>query len=800
MLLNASCSIIIMKEKVKIKPFNKTYHFMETALHLHEFFVEGNSPEASHVLLNITEPSTIAERGKGYFFAICEINNATTKYIAKMQSVIDEIENSYYEIPDQIGQSAMEIVLDKINQESLSMVQPEIALHCIVGAIREDDIIFSFYGHPQMVLFYKTKDGLYRKMDLVEQNKSNEQNSESSEKQEKNQLFSQIIQGKIGPNDFFFAGTPHIIEYFNHDRLQKIITTRPPRQSSEHLQRVLSEIKNDLSFGGIIINFQPGAAVSTPIKSSPARKGGAGRSLKNLFSTERNTAHILSPSFLPRFQDKEDSAPNKEELVAEMMSGAEVDTHTNAEITSSHLRARTAKIPPKNRKTGAMNLEDFVKKLLTIIWTILKYLVRGLGLLVLLIWTILSALGKNFLLLFFIITNYKNRRHNILAEWARWWKNLKENIVRLPLVTKILLTLSLILLLAFSGGIIYVGAKQKKEARVSAYTKAVQNIKTKEDAAESSLVYNDTNAALISIAEAKQIIKELSCSSASEKSTCKNLQDRLNGILIKARKITVVNPQLLANWNTLTPAAQINNIFLLNNKIYGFGPTSTNIATYDPLAKESGLITPGISVKNFTAASVPKENDYAVLLYDNKNIAQFNPKDNSWRKIEIDYPNQNTIISNISVYNRRLYSLDTQNNQVYKHDAIKTGFALGKEWLKNNTVDIKTGVDLTVDGDVFVLGNNGAVYKFTGGVAESFTITGLDPALVSADQIWTYNDLNYIYILDTAGKRIIVLDKTGQLKTQITATEFTRPAGMIVDEQKGVAYVLDNNKVYLIEL
>lgn len=762
---------------------------MEPSLHLHEFFVEGSNPEISHVLLNITEPSTPAEKDKGYFFAICEVNNATTKYIAKMQGVIDEIENSYYEIPDQIGQTAMEVVLEKINQENLSLIQSEIALHCIVGAIRENDIIFSFYGHPQMVLFYKTKDGLYKKMDLVEQNKSNEQN-------EKNQLFSQIIQGKIGPNDFFFAGTPHIIEYFNHDRLEKIITTRPPRQSSEHLQRVLSEIKNNLSFGGIIINLQPDATPTVSIKSSPARKGGAGRSLKNLFSTEQNTAHILSPSFLPRFENKTDAVPYVEESA---MLGAD-SVHPNAEISSSHLHARAAKTSAKKQKTDKTNVEDIVKKILGVIWAILKYVARGLMLLILFIGTILSTLGRNFLLLFFVISNYQNRRHNILSQWARWWQNLKENITRLPLITKILLGLSLILLLAFSGGIAYVGAKQKKQARASAYATAVQNIKTKEDSAESSLVYNDTSAALTSIAEAQQIIKELSCASASEKTTCKDLQNRLDDMLMKARKVTLTHPQLLVDWNGLAPSVLINKIFLLNNKVYGFGPTSTDIVTYDPLVKEAKLITPGISVNNFIAASVPKENDYAVLLYNNKNLAQLNPQDNSWKKIDIDYPNENTSISAISVYNRRLYSLDTQNNQIYKHDNIKTGFALGKEWLKNNVTDIKSGTDLALDGDVFVLSKNGVINKFTAGTFEPFTISGLDPALTSANEIWTYNDLTYIYILDSVGKRIIVLDKTGQLKTQIMATEFTNPTGMIVEEQKGVTYILDNNKVYLVTL
>lgn len=765
---------------------------VESSLHLHEFFVEGSNPEVSHVLLNITEPSTAAERGKGYFFAICEIDNSTTKYIAKMQSIIDEIENSYYEIPDQAGQSAMEIVLEKINQENLSMIQQETPLHCIVGAIRENDIIFSFHGYPQMVLFYKTKDGLYKKMDLVEQNKLGEQ-YDISDGIKNNQLFSQIIQGKIGPNDFFFAGTPHIIEYFNHDRLQKIITTRPPRQSSEHLQRVLSEIKNNLSFGGIIINLQAGEAVPIIMKSSPARKGDSARSLKSLFSTERNTANILSPSFLPRFQKNTENTATREEVQSSMMSGR--DNGPNAEISSSHLHSRIGKA----KKAEKMNFEDSTKKTLGIIWKIIKFIGRGLGLLLLFIGAILSTLGRNFLLLFFVTTNYQNRRHNILSEWARWWKNLRENASHLPLITKILLSLSIILLLAFSGGVIYLGAKQKKAARISAYTTAIQNIKTKESAAESYLVYNDTGAALANIQDAQNIIKNLTCISAAEKETCQELTDRLNNIQMKARKITLAHPQLLTDWNTLSPLSQIHNIFILNNKIYGFGQTSTNIATYDPLVKESKLITPGILVKNFMAASVPKENDYAVLLYDNKYIAQFKPSDNSWRKIDADFPNQNANISGITVYNRRLYSLDAQNNQVYKHDNIKTGFSMGKEWLKN-TADIKNGVDLTVDGDLFVLGKNGSIYKFTAGTAEPFAVAGLDPQLTSADEIWTYNDLSYIYILDTAGKRIIVLNKNGELKTQITAAEFTNPTSMVVEEQKGVAYVLDNNKVYLIEL
>ena len=761
---------------------------MDQTLHLHEFFVEGNNPEESHVLLNITEPSTLAEKDKGYFFVICEINNAETKYIAKMQSIVDEIENSYYEIPDEANQTALEIVLNKINQENISMIQPEITLNCIIGVIRENEIIFSFYGHPQMVLFYKTKDGIYKKMDLVEENKP-------SEEAEDSQLFSQIVQGKIGPNDYFFAGTPNIISYFNHARLQKIITTRLPRLSSEHLQRVLSELKSDLSFGGIIVNLQKGDDAISTTRISPIKKGSSARSLKNLFGAERNTADILSPSFLPKFQEKINNALEEGEE-PEMMSANRPGLRANTEITSSHLRARHEKM----KALPSVNWQETVKNIFLFIWKILRYIGKGLLLFALLIGTIFSGIGRNTLLLFFVITNYQNRRRNILNAWVRWWQNLRDNIKHLPLITKVLLISAIVLVIVFSTGIWYVKAKQESQARTQAFSQALDNIMAKQDTASGFLVYGDTEGALGKLNEARGILKNLTCESNTEKTTCQNTEKEINNLLMKARKITIAQPQLLADWSKITPTTNADHAFVLNNKIYGFGADSASILSYDLLTKESDLITPPIAVKNFRGVSVPKENDYAIFLYEDRNIAEFKPQDNSWKKIDISFPIPNAQISSAIVYNRRVYSLDTANNQIYKHDVITNGFSLGKPWLQDNSTDLKAGVDLAVDGDVFVLGQNGIINKFTKGQLQNFNLSKIEPPLTTADKIWTYNDLNYIYVLDTAEKRILVVDKMGQVKNQVTADEFTKPTAMIVDEPKNIMYILDSNKLYQVAL
>jgi hypothetical protein len=44
------------------------------------------------------------------------------------------------------------------------------------------------------------------------------------------------------------------------------------------------------------------------------------------------------------------------------------------------------------------------------------------------------------------------------------------------------------------------------------------------------------------------------------------------------------------------------------------------------------------------------------------------------------------------------------------------------------------------------------------------------------------------------------MDKLGQIKNQITAKEFTNPTGMIIDEEKNIAYILDSNKLYQVGL
>ena len=173
--------------------------------------------------------------------------------------------------------------------------------------------------------------------------------------------------------------------------------------------------------------------------------------------------------------------------------------------------------------------------------------------------------------------------------------------------------------------------------------------------------------------------------------------------------------------------------------------------------------------------------------------------ENTIKSADISYATENIQIAGLTVYNRRLYTLDTNNNQIYKHDAIKTGFGRGSNWLKEQK-DLSSSVDLTIDGDLFVLKNTGEILKFTAGTSQAFTPQGVEPALTSGNEIQTYTDWQYLYILDGANKRIVMLHKDGRIKQQITAKEWVAPSSMVIDEPNNVGYVLDNNKLYQFSL
>ena len=738
---------------------------MTPKIKLNEFFVEGENQDLSHVLLHIIQPSTPQEeKEKGYFFAACEINNGAKDDVVALQSLMDKIENDYYEIPNKPDKETLELILEKINAENFELASAGAELNCLIGALRGEEIIFSFCGRPEAVLFYKNKFGQYLTMDLIA---INEEDDEASK------LFSQIIQGKISSGDYFFGGTAHIAGCFNHDRMQKIITGRSTEQSAEHFEKVLSGIRSGYSYGGLIVQREPEIeAAPKVIKVEPEKKP--------IFATEEQTDRTLSPSLMSNLNSKIKSAMEKP---------AAPQTQINP---SAHLKPRLAR--PTSNSSGAQIIAAIGKG----IWLGIKYLGLGIYWLFFMLAKFIVNIGRFAVMLFIVAFNFKNRRRTILESWAEGRRRFFLYFKNLPTITKVLAVAAIVIAAIFVGGVIYLQAQKQKAQTAQVYLENIQAIKNKIDAAESAMIYGDESSAKSTSAEARDLYGKFTCAPV-DKTVCDELTARLDALTLKLRKMSTASAELIADWNSMN-FANAEKIIKIDTKIIGYSSTSNSIAVYDTLTKTNKIVAADGSFTGFVAAAVPKENDYAAFIgADKKSLAVYDPKTDTLKTGDISFSGSPDIRS-IIIYNRRMYSLDAVANQILRHDNIKNGFGLGKDWLQDTNQNIRDGVDLAIDGDLFVLKTDGQIFKFTKGVSQNFSVQTVDPALDSGNDIWTYTDSANLYVLDAKNKRLITFDKTGKFIRQITANEFASPVSAAIDETSGDAYILDSGKVYKIHI
>ncbi|OGH72292.1 MAG: hypothetical protein A2921_03655 [Candidatus Magasanikbacteria bacterium RIFCSPLOWO2_01_FULL_43_20b] len=746
---------------------------MPDILEIHEFFAEGQNQDRSHVLLHITEPGTPEEFKKGYFFAVAEVNNGPIEQIEHLQKMIDDLESGYYETDNQTDKDPFETVLEYVNRRGHHILQYKNSLlHCMVGVLRGHEISFAYHGQPEVTLFYKNQE----LAELADMDVLAEQNQVRGDT-----LFSSVMQGTINYGDYFYIATPRVADFFKSDRIKKILLSRNTRQAAGHIQKVLSDLRQESSFGGILIHFA--SKYDMPKTGRvPRSANSATGSLNQLANQEQSAEEMLAAPFWGGLKKRWNkfranrSADKKQKVI----------TKAKQDVERREKGKMETNWRPHETQTSIFN---------TLLVTIGKMIVIGLTGLFRLIKSIVFNAAEITIALVLIISNKDNKRADVLKTFRRWRETKKESFAALPLLSKTLLILTIVLATVFIGSISVYKIKENLEARRQAYKNQIQAVIDKKNAAEASLVYGDETRALSLFQEAKQAISNLPESNKKQKEEITGLNEQIAASLMKIQKLYTVHPEILLDITSANPTAQTQRLALLGDSLFAYGPEDNNYYQYNLAEK----ITEGKNYGNnlqLHAASTPKEQDMIVFIAGDSGAAVYNKETTLLSAKDISYPVDNVKIIDTFVYNRKVYTLDRANGEIFKHSQTQTGFDKGVAWLKDEGVDLKDAVSLAIDGDMFVLKQNGEILKLVAGKKEEFAISGLEPKLDKPLAIWTYNNLANIYLLEPTNKRVVILDKTGKLVGQYTAVEWQNPTGMIVDETKKTIYILDSNKIY----
>ena len=125
----------------------------------------------------------------------------------------------------------------------------------------------------------------------------------------------------------------------------------------------------------------------------------------------------------------------------------------------------------------------------------------------------------------------------------------------------------------------------------------------------------------------------------------------------------------------------------------------------------------------------------------------------------------------LSFFSDKLYFLVPDERQIFVYSRSGDTYKRTKAWVDKGSESLTSALDLTVDGEIFVLKNDGTVAKFSKNKQVEFEIDAVEYQ-ISPSKIITPNESAPLYILDKAAGRVIVYDKkTGKLTAQYVAEQ-----------------------------
>jgi hypothetical protein len=364
-----------------------------------------------------------------------------------------------------------------------------------------------------------------------------------------------------------------------------------------------------------------------------------------------------------------------------------------------------------------------------------------------------------------------------------------DNLKNLSPQKKFFLASALVLLIAVVANIFIASHLKKSYAAESQISSTLSQAQSLLANAQSSMLYKDYTTAATDLAQVKTILPAAAKASGSQKTLYNQLLSQYNTEQLQMEKIVQVQVQnlgVLGQGNSLIKlptyeAVVSGNAIISYNNQSGqiqdsqLSAGSTNILASSYLSANLAAIYDGsqVYVWDFSASkvspgfsqNVPAKSDFGGMAY---------------------YPT-----------NSRVYVLDKKNSQVVSFSAGKNG--LSRPIVSFSDPSLSNGIDITIDGDVYVLTTTG-INKFLAGHLENFSMPQLPTPFSGSGKIYTQKSFNYIYVLDIGNNRIIVLDKSGNLIYTLKSDQFTKLADFQVDEANKVMYVLNDGSLLKVTL
>ncbi|HPV70618.1 MAG TPA: hypothetical protein PKY08_01795 [Candidatus Magasanikbacteria bacterium] len=726
---------------------------------LNTFLVQPPSKDRSQIVIFLG-PAIHGGINKERIFILAEIPSSNFEFKNQIQIFINQLAKKYQELEKENPIIAFENSLEWANRELKENFEPSelIQLSLIFGGLRNEQLQFAAGGKNNAHIFYRDQEG-YKNTDLLK--------NYSTENTETNIFFANLISGSIHQNNFVLFSTPTVLNYLTIDRLQKIITSNKTDEIGARLEDLLSQIENKVSFGGIIISWAEDKNTNLPkstFKLTP------NESIGRLLRQQKETDQIMSPAVLQSIKKYLQNKKNKNTVATE----EEKKTLQKINKIYHRLNGWPGKISAAWQKI-LLTLGKIIYGTLIFLKNIFKKI----------IYLDIRSPHK-------VLTYCQRLPSQIGLFIKKQIIAIKIKFLSLSLKKRILFSLTFVSLVFLIISLLLIFSNLKTNHSSTAYNQTLEQIKNQIGEAESYLIYKNEDKAGQLIKEIKVSLDRLPVNSENQKKSKEELTDSLQPLIYKIQKIQQVSSTLELDLSKLGLTNKPESLIKTVSYFVFLTPKSSTINLYNRISKKN------IEIKNEQITSwknVSLQKDETILIiYNDDSLTQFDPETQTFTLKDASWPNKDRQISLVATYNSKLYSLDSKNNQIFKHFPSTTGFGKGENWINpNSEINFSDAVSMVIDGNIYVARKNGQIYKLESGNLISFDINFLDPVLTSIKNIYTKNGSDLLFVLDREKQRVIIWNKkNNKLISQLTSSEWTDLNDLVADEKEGKIYLLNN--------
>lgn len=331
--------------------------------------------------------------------------------------------------------------------------------------------------------------------------------------------------------------------------------------------------------------------------------------------------------------------------------------------------------------------------------------------------------------------------------------------------------------------------KAKEVQLLNSYDKANQDYnKIKEDIALGKEVSNETIYATLATAEKA---KEVPANTEKAGALVREIK-----LLVDERTKTV---RFYAD-KSINFAENLQSISLFSSIIYGIN-TEGKIYSLDNRETTASLVASlDKDVGTPVATTISGQGNKLLIVTSEKRIFAMDIASKTVEELKIlGDPNTWSQSNAIAAYSSNIYLLASDNGVVWKHTIKEGGYSKGLSYLDTRKTSIVGAVDFAVDGNIYVLSNEGSVIKFVKGSPEvDFSIKNIplpNDKILIPKKIFTDEDTNSIFVLDKKLDRIIKFDKSGEFSNQYLLDG--KPIdNFVVNAKLQKIWILSEGKIY----